>query len=307
MFTYSSKSMSLVCTPPYIYLSRVFAFSRPTMANSTPIRRLPVELITEIFGSLDSIADVTHLARTSKFFRDIWNLHTVTICGAILPCKIASYEQVSELAIAVIRQKLGHGGPAQISDDSPINKARVTVWISRAAGLQIQKYESAFDRVPCSCACSPDPRLSRNPSDDEPREPVTHDPRHPVKLCAHEQSDFLNLYYKLWMLTTMPRASAEAVLESMPPSQLNPLRKLGDLRIIQPTGLERVSTDNPDKYWAQKLDVLSRCFEVHFRRAILPPPRCWRTIMAAYEGHSLSAGEMSQVVFLNGLSGKKGQ
>ncbi len=269
MFTFSSNSVSLVCIPPYIYLLRVFAFScpHPAMANPTPIKSLPVELITEIFVSLDSIADVTHLAETSTFFSNIWKLHAVTICGIILPRKVPSYEKVSELAVAVIRQKMGRGGPA-------ISKAKMTVWLSRAAALQMQKYESAHDRVPCSlAACCCGPRLSFDSSDFTPNG---------VKLCADERSNFSDFYYELWMLTTMPRASATAILESMPPSQLNPLRRFGDFRVINPTGIGRVSMDDTDEYWDNELDLLSRCFEVHFRRAVLPPPRCWRTISAAY-------------------------
>ncbi len=264
-----------MCTPPNIYLFRVSAFSRPrpAMANHTPINRLPVELITEIFESLNEIADITHLAETSKFFSDIWKLYAVTICEVILPRMIPSYEKVSELAVAVIRQKMGRGGPGGISEDSAISKAKMIVWLSRAAALQMQKYESAHDRVPSSLACCCGPRLSFDSSDFTPNG---------VKLCADERSNFSDFYYELWMLTTMPRASAKAILESMPPSQLNPLRRFGDFRVINPTGIGRVSMDDTDEYWDNELDLLSRCFEVHFRRAVLPPPRCWRTISAAY-------------------------
>lgn len=261
--------MSLVCTPPYIYLFRVSAIShpRPAMANPTHIRRLPVELITEIFKSLDSIADVTHLARTSQFFSDIWKLHIATICGAILPRIILFYEQVSELAVAVIRQKMGRGDLERILKDSSINKAKVTVWLSRAAALQIQKYESTYDQVPPEFACSCNPR------------PSGYGPDAP-KLCVHERSKFF-FYYELWMLTTMPRASTKAILESMPLSRLNLLRRFGNFRIIYPSGLGRISMEDPEEYWPKALELLSQCFEIHFRRAMLPPPRCWRTIFSA--------------------------
>jgi hypothetical protein len=114
------------------------------MANPTPIKSLPVELITEIFVSLDSIADVTHLAETSKFFSNIWKLHAVTICGIILPRKIPSYEKVSELAVAVIRQKMGRGGPA-------ISKAKMIVWLSggRAPDAEVRISSRPSTMQPC--------------------------------------------------------------------------------------------------------------------------------------------------------------
>ncbi len=277
MFTFSSKFVSLACTPPYIYLFHVSAFSRPrhAMANASPIKRLPVELITEIFESFDSIADVTHLARISRFFADTWKLHAVTICGAILPRIILSYETVSELAVAVIRQKIRSEGSGRIFEDSPINKAKMIVWLSRAAALQTLRYESTYTRVLFGYACSCNPGLPETYNDLGPNAP---------KLCAHERNQFLDFYYELWMLTTMPRASAKAILESMPPSQLGPLQRFGDFRIIQPSGLRRISLlhlEDRQEYWIKSLDVLSQCFEMHFRRAVLPPPRCWPTILGS--------------------------
>lgn len=222
------------------------------MANSTPIKRLPVELITEVFEFLDDIADVAHLARTSKLFSDIWKLHAVTICGVVLPRKIPFYEKVNELADAVIQQKIRDEGLGQISEKFPMNKARVAVWLSQAFAFRIKQYRSP------------------------------HTPDYLHHLDVTECDHFAELYHELWMLTTMPRASAKAILESMAQSQLMILRRFGALRIIAGFDAGWKNTGGSEGYWDQTLDMLSQCFESHFRKAILLSPKGWRTMFSVH-------------------------
>lgn len=208
------------------------------MANCTPIKRLPVELITEVFETLDDIADVAHLARTSRFFSDIWKLHAVTICRAILPRMIPSYEKVNELADALIQQDIRDEGPYRIYDlnpyptfeDSPFNKARVTVCLSRAFALQIKESEYIHN------------------------------------LDGPERSHVIDLYHELWMLTKMPRALAKATLRSVTPSQLSPLDRFGSLWILLASDVKKLTMEDITEYWKSGLKLLSRWFDMHFPR-----------------------------------------
>jgi len=238
------------------------------MASSTPINGLPVELLTEIFKSLDSIADVVHLGSTSRLFRDMWKSSAHTIYDVILPRSIPAYKQTRTLAIAIVQRhnekSSQRGHPRRISYELPSNKAKLAVWLSRAAAHQIEAYEVVPERRECCLARTCDPWLAIDSS---------HHTANTVKLNAHERSKFLESYYNLWMLTVMSRSEAKEHIASMRVGHVDhtvPLAHFGLTKIVYPTKIAWKSMPESEDYWDPLLQRLTRCFVVHIMRVVRP-------------------------------------
>ena len=239
------------------------------MASFAPINGLPVELLIEVFKSLNSIPDVVHLGSTSRLFYNIWQSFAHIIHNVILPRSIPAYEQVQALGMTVIQR---HNNKAarlgkfhRFSQNSPNNKAMLARWLSRAAALQIKAYESDLEQRERYLAPKRDPRLLFKPNNHMPKM---------VRLTAYERSDFLASYYKLWMLTIMPRSTANAHISSMGVKQMMLLVEFGLRKIIYPTPIVLDPLSESESYWDPLLSRLSRCFVFQILKVVPPGKVC---------------------------------
>lgn len=239
------------------------------MASFAPINGLPVELLITVFNSLDNIADVVHLGRTSRLLHRIWQFSAHAIYDVILPRSIPAYEQVQALGIAVIQRHNNKatrpGKLRRFSQNSPSNKAKIALWLSRAAALQIGVYESHLEQQERFFEPKCGSRLSIDSSDHI---------ADMVKLNAHERSEFLESYYKLWMLTIISPSSANAQIASMCENQIMPLVEFGLTRIIYRTPIAWDALPKSQGYWDPLLRRLSRCFVVHISKVVPPGKVC---------------------------------
>lgn len=235
------------------------------MASFAPINGLPVELLLTVFKFLDNIADVVHLGSTSRHLHNIWQSSAHAIHDVVLPRSTPAYEQVQALGIAVIRrhniQATRVAKLRRFSRNSPHNQAKLAFWLSRAAALQIGVYESDLERREGALA----PKCGSRPVVDSGDQ---------VKLNAHERSEFLASYYKLWMLTIMPRSSANAQIAAMCENEMMPLAEFGLIKIIYLTPIARGPLPKSQGYWDPLLHRLSRCFVVHILKVVPPGKVC---------------------------------
>lgn len=78
------------------------------MVSIFPINDLPVELVLDVFKSLSSMADVNHLAATSRYYYNICKSNERTICRTVLQRNVLCYDLASELAKTIVLQEEGY-------------------------------------------------------------------------------------------------------------------------------------------------------------------------------------------------------
>ena len=187
------------------YLSIFETLSHHSMSSSTRINELPVELVVDIFKSLNIIADATHLASTSKAFRAIWELNASAICGTVLQRHIPSYDQARELATAIIKRKADSTAPDNDSEEasyleSGINKQKLIVYLSRTVEMQVRLFEPASLPHNCWWTDSWLPDLAEYAGLDF------------SEIRQTKRARVVHLYYRIWILTVIPEPSAKEFL-----------------------------------------------------------------------------------------------
>ena len=182
------------------------------MDSSSPIRKLPAELLTQIYLNFDNVGDANHLARTFKTAYLVWKRDTYKICRAILPRCIPSYDRTREAADAYIqgycrmedgRAFLDRHGARIVAS---VFGAQLTLYMSRTATLQLKLFEEYMHCRPVWMA--------------DPHElPFSHERAHQYqydgRLTSGEKRRFRYYYLKLWTLSAMPPESARETMQSM--------------------------------------------------------------------------------------------
>ena len=236
------------------------------MASSTSIQKLPVELLIKLFESLDSIAAVTNLAKTSKHFFDIWKLNAHTLCITTLPRCVPSYNLVQELATAIIRRRslrMSQRGTTirrATVNQSIIYKATLILNISRTGALLLDIFEADIHRQPSwfPGGYHPDWEEDSRRSSSDKLQPQPSDP-----------DRFRNLYYRLWILAVIPRPAAKNFLVALGSCRAGRLAEFAVFWIINLSGRKPRRMELMESVWDVILDEVLCEFVRHFKDALL--------------------------------------
>ena len=232
------------------------------MASSSSIQKLPVELLIKLFKSLDSIAAVTNLAKTSRHFLDVWKLNARTLCITILPRCVPSYNLVYELATAIIQRRSIRTSKRDTTikratvSQSIICKATLILNISRTGALLLDLFQADIHRQPSwfPGGYDPDCEDSRCSSD---------------KPQPSEPDRFRYLYYRLWILAVTPRPAAKNFLAALAICKVQRLAEFAFLWIINPAGRKPRRMELMEDVWDVILDEVLYVFVRHYKDALL--------------------------------------
>lgn len=109
------------------------------------LSKLPIELIVQIFESVDKISSAAALSHTSRDLHSIWRSHLASICDAVLPRTIECYDEAYLLLEArenstLVASQLSDEGKAKAA----IVRAKVLFTNVDLAGTTLKDFEELF-------------------------------------------------------------------------------------------------------------------------------------------------------------------
>lgn len=213
------------------------------------LKELPVELISNVFLSLDTISDVIHLAQCSRALCNTWTFNMRTINSKVLQLSLSRYDQAQQISVLLLGQTVD--GPT--SQATGENQLLLTAFrttkhipvISQAISRQLELFESDIDE--------PKSWLS-----------MLKDRERQLKVSQFTPQDrdlFIDFFYQLWVLVQRPNCSGDDMVVTQQEQRVEVLWPVIFLWTIRWQARRFMFCDtNGDYPWERILRVLRGMF-----------------------------------------------